>query len=394
MVANSIFASSQKPPLAPAAPKNEAETVELASFLLDGDAEAAGPTRTRSGSSRGIASSPVALSYRSDASADNPFQRHSPFEDEVEPPEEDTDPAAATPAELASPVAPLDCAETDVHAEGPPEPKRLEVAFENADSGRSRDIDNADLPYHQDSVLTPNEFSTQDDDVVGAEASDVLALNSGGQVPGTRSPDSANVTWTDESAVASEARFGGMDVTPENGTWRVVEGNVSPIAPYGRTDVRARGEEDYMLPKKIIDETPLRKSGFLLKRGFVNTAFKLRWFVVSGSYLVFYKNISDVECRGSICCTGASVDRRRGDALNANTPFAFNLITPQDPYHGCWVLQATSEQERDEWIRVISAISALPLSSDSAVVRASSARQSASPNTALAAGKAAGCIVS
>ena len=412
--ANSIIASSQRPPLAPAtstlsAFKNDTETVELASFLLDGDAEGeSGPARGRSASSRGVASSPMAMSYRSDASADNPFLRNSSFEDEDEakgaPIEADGPVAAEEGSPLVSPPGveeeDAESAAASVEEQDPPQPKRLENVFEEADGRRlCRDIDNADVPFHLDPVLTPNECTTQDDTAEGGDGDlgeePASRRGAGPLLPENIGPAESNAavaaTWSDDSAAVSQAWAGGaVDVTPENGTWRDVEGHASPMVSRGWPDTRGRE-----VPlNKVIDEPPLRKSGFLLKRGFINTAFKLRWFVVNGCFLVFYKNISDVECRGSICCAGATVDRRHGDALNANTPFAFNLITPQDPHHGCWVLQATSEQERDEWLRVISAISALPLSSDSAVIRASSIRQGASPNTALAAGKAAGCIIS
>ncbi len=146
------------------------------------------------------------------------------------------------------------------------------------------------------------------------------------------------------------------------------------------------------IKKYLPSEIPvIQKSGFLMKRGFVNTAFQLRWFVVEAPYLVFYKKISDKERRGSMCCVGASVDRRRGDALNPNTPFAFNVTTPYDQNHPkIWVLQATSAEERDEWMRIIMTIASFYTPHENALIRGSIS----SPSTTYAAGKAAGCNIS
>lgn len=103
----------------------------------------------------------------------------------------------------------------------------------------------------------------------------------------------------------------------------------------------------------------VHKAGFLFKRGWVNTAFKLRWCVTKGDSIYYYKRTCDAKPRGKICCLDARIDLSSKDALNPETPFAFSLQTPYDPRHQSWVLQAPSTEERDDWICVIRAISVL-----------------------------------
>lgn len=138
-------------------------------------------------------------------------------------------------------------------------------------------------------------------------------------------------------------------------------------------------------------EAAQAKCGFLLKRGFINTAYKLRYFKVEHNCMVFYKKSSDETRRGTIYCGGATVDKRRGDALDPRTPYAFALCTPQDPHHKVWTLQATSERERDDWILVINVIAALPsfggAQSPGALIRAGGRS-----STMAAVGKATCCV--
>jgi hypothetical protein len=112
--------------------------------------------------------------------------------------------------------------------------------------------------------------------------------------------------------------------------------------------------------RKDKDKSEKHKAGFLFKRGWVNTAFKLRWCVIKGDSIYYFKRTSDKEPRGKICCLDARVDLNTKDAQNPDTPFAFSLLTPYDPHHRSWVLQATSLEERDDWVGAIQAISGLP----------------------------------
>jgi hypothetical protein len=109
---------------------------------------------------------------------------------------------------------------------------------------------------------------------------------------------------------------------------------------------------------------------------------------------VFYKRSSDQKQRGSIYCGCATVDKRRD--LDPGTPYAFTLLTPQDPYHKTWTLQATSERERDDWVLVINIIAVLPpfaahTNSGSLVSRGQPIPPSGS-STMTAVGKATCCM--
>jgi hypothetical protein len=76
------------------------------------------------------------------------------------------------------------------------------------------------------------------------------------------------------------------------------------------------------------EEILILKEGFLMKKGFINPAFKRRWCVLRGRQILFYKRYSDERIRGVINVQGASVevaeDKRR------SLPFAFYLKTPFD----------------------------------------------------------------
>jgi hypothetical protein len=76
------------------------------------------------------------------------------------------------------------------------------------------------------------------------------------------------------------------------------------------------------------EELLILKEGFLMKKGFINPAFKRRWCVLRGRQILFYKRFSDEKIRGIINVQGATVeiaeDRRR------TIPFAFYLKTPYD----------------------------------------------------------------
>jgi hypothetical protein len=76
------------------------------------------------------------------------------------------------------------------------------------------------------------------------------------------------------------------------------------------------------------EEVLILKEGFLMKKGFINTAFKRRWCVLRGRQILFYKNYTDRNIRGIINIQEATLeiaeDKRR------SLPFAFYLFTPRD----------------------------------------------------------------
>jgi hypothetical protein len=124
-------------------------------------------------------------------------------------------------------------------------------------------------------------------------------------------------------------------------------------------NAEAKGEVVKMKDPGVAEKLR-HKAGFLFKRGWVNTAFKLRWCVTKGDSIYYFKRTTDKEPRGKICCLDAVVDLNTEDAQNPDTPFSFSLRTPYDPHHRSWVLQATSLEERDDWVSVIRAIATLP----------------------------------
>jgi hypothetical protein len=119
------------------------------------------------------------------------------------------------------------------------------------------------------------------------------------------------------------------------------------------------------------EEVLILKEGFLMKRGFINTAFKRRWCVLRGRQILFYRNYTDRNIRGIINIQDATVEI--AEDKKRNLPFGFYLNTPCDRYppsppsafrpaphgspwlryHSRWLLQAASEEEMLSWINAI-----------------------------------------
>ena len=73
---------------------------------------------------------------------------------------------------------------------------------------------------------------------------------------------------------------------------------------------------------------PVLKEGFLMKRGYVNTALQRRWCVLRGKVIYFYKQYRDKSVRGTINCDRASVEI--AVSKMESMPFSFYIHTPHD----------------------------------------------------------------
>jgi hypothetical protein len=90
----------------------------------------------------------------------------------------------------------------------------------------------------------------------------------------------------------------------------------------------------------------LTHSGFLWKAGRINTAPKLRWFVLKDHVLYYFRKqetTREAQYYGSIKLHGAQ--------LNVTTPLEFSLILP----NRIWSLRADVAEEAMRWIQVLSA---------------------------------------
>lgn len=76
------------------------------------------------------------------------------------------------------------------------------------------------------------------------------------------------------------------------------------------------------------DEILILKEGFLMKRGYINRAFKRRWCVLRGRQILFYKEYSDQKIRGIINIQSATIEV--AEDKKKMLPFAFYLYTPND----------------------------------------------------------------
>ena len=123
-------------------------------------------------------------------------------------------------------------------------------------------------------------------------------------------------------------------------------------------------------PRSLTPPTPTGESnrvlgqaaaigGYLMKRGFLNTAFKKRWCVLVHNRIMFYIGYYG-EVRGSINVYQATIDESPQEELGCdNGSCAFVLVTPNDKHHKRWTLQALSPQEKMNWLLSIKKASSL-----------------------------------
>jgi hypothetical protein len=77
-----------------------------------------------------------------------------------------------------------------------------------------------------------------------------------------------------------------------------------------------------------ISSRPVLKEGFLMKRGYMNTALQRRWCVLRGKTIYYYRQYRDKHVRGTINCDGATVEVAVKKA--ESVPFSFYVHTPKD----------------------------------------------------------------
>ncbi|KAJ1452647.1 hypothetical protein M885DRAFT_526220 [Pelagophyceae sp. CCMP2097] len=98
-------------------------------------------------------------------------------------------------------------------------------------------------------------------------------------------------------------------------------------------------------------------TGFLRKRGFVNTRWRTRWFEARPRQrrLDYYRKCGDVLKRGCIELAGCVCEDADDEALDQN-PFAFRIVAART-----WVLQASSDHERQRWVHYIREMAEAPI---------------------------------
>ena len=133
------------------------------------------------------------------------------------------------------------------------------------------------------------------------------------------------------------------DLSPQSSPWRdyrahTITGSspqISPTySPAGRvhsiagTDRKIQRESLMFYEDDTAIAAPVLKEGFLMKRGYINTALQRRWCVLRGKVIYFYKQYRDKSVRGTINCDRAIVEVavKKIDSM----PFAFYIHTPND----------------------------------------------------------------
>jgi len=99
--------------------------------------------------------------------------------------------------------------------------------------------------------------------------------------------------------------------------------------------------------------------GYLLKRGFLNTAYKQRWCILLHNRIIFYVGYYG-QVRGSINLYQCTINQHPNTELQfENGENSFELTTPNDPSHKHWMLQALTAPEKVNWMLAIQAASQL-----------------------------------
>jgi hypothetical protein len=99
--------------------------------------------------------------------------------------------------------------------------------------------------------------------------------------------------------------------------------------------------------------------GYLLKRGFLNTAYKQRWCILLHNRIIFYVGYYG-QVRGSINLYQCTIDQHPNAELQyENGANSFELTTPHDAKHKHWMLQALTAPEKVNWILAIQEASLL-----------------------------------
>mgnify|MGYP001048336308 CR=1 FL=1 len=93
-----------------------------------------------------------------------------------------------------------------------------------------------------------------------------------------------------------------------------------------------------------VQSTSSRKEGFMMKRGFYNTRYKSRYFILAGNELTYYDASEGRHLRGSIPLAGAVIATREQEGEDV-----FSIVTEARTYF----LRAPSRAVLEEWIVAI-----------------------------------------
>lgn len=98
-------------------------------------------------------------------------------------------------------------------------------------------------------------------------------------------------------------------------------------------------------------DSPVDKSGFLLKRGEVNKSFQKRWFILKGNLLFYFDKKTDKEPIGVIILEGCTIELAENEEQ-----YAFKVV-----FHGSgnrtYVLCAGSQEEMEGWMKALACAS-------------------------------------
>lgn len=121
----------------------------------------------------------------------------------------------------------------------------------------------------------------------------------------------------------------------------------------------AQAYEDAMQIARLHPDWPkteAAKQGMLGKRGRGNIKSKPRWFVLKHRFLYYYDSSADTEPNGVICLAGFEIKPEGRFEINAEG--RFQIAFPERSFR----LKATSDAEKDEWVRHLTPLADSPLS--------------------------------
>jgi len=112
----------------------------------------------------------------------------------------------------------------------------------------------------------------------------------------------------------------------------------------GEVEVRPRRSTAVDMPKGM--------SGWMRKRGEVNTSFKSRYCVLDGRKFSYYKEEAAANAQGSFNVKGAVVDALGTASKPGFWPFEVSF---RESHGRVWVFETGTSAERDRWIAALSA---------------------------------------
>jgi hypothetical protein len=121
-----------------------------------------------------------------------------------------------------------------------------------------------------------------------------------------------------------------------------------------KDEAQPEEEDERKLPDAPVPDYEL-KSGTMMKRGDINKGWKSRFFVAlneADNYRIDYFEKEGGKKKGSINCCGFEAMAFTEEDTTTHGQFGVKIV-PEDERRRTWWLKCESEEEKDEWLKVL-----------------------------------------